>query len=325
MSEQHPENTEQNEVAESHGGFGEMLRGTREKMGLSTQAVAQDLHLSERLVVDLEEENWEALPAHTYVTGYLRNYAKLLDLPVDSLLEKMPKAPEEEFKVDPATMPRKQASSGDPKVKVISVLIAGVLLGLSALWVMNNNKEESSPAQTTAVNETRQPAVTEMTPMQQAELSASESESVSESEMAHDQEPVGQATPQDQQGPSAAEQSATEQSDAAPAEEITVEETNEPEIEPLTPKTPQSSLELRINQDSWAEISDADGRELLHTLLRTGTTEVIYGVAPFKVFLGYAQGVAIYYNGELFDHSAFKRNDDVASFRVGESADNRPR
>jgi cytoskeleton protein RodZ len=86
---------------------------------------------------------------------------------------------------------------------------------------------------------------------------------------------------------------------------------------------PQSLLELQYQADSWSEISDAAGRKLAYGLIPAGKQLTLRGQAPFRVFLGYASGVTVYYNGALYDHTPFQ-NGDMARFRLGRAEHNRP-
>ena len=66
---------------------GQRLRQAREALNLSQQDVARQLHLNVNLIQALEDNNEEALPAKTYLVGYLRSYARLLNLPADEIIE----------------------------------------------------------------------------------------------------------------------------------------------------------------------------------------------------------------------------------------------
>ena len=64
---------------------GARLRAARERMGLDIGAVAGSLHLDRHIVVALEEDRREALPAQAYVRGYVRAYARLVGVDADQL------------------------------------------------------------------------------------------------------------------------------------------------------------------------------------------------------------------------------------------------
>ena len=69
-----------------HWGAGAQLRATREAFGLSLEEVAQQLKLAPRQVIALEDEDFAQLPGRTFVRGFVRNYARLLNLDGDQLL-----------------------------------------------------------------------------------------------------------------------------------------------------------------------------------------------------------------------------------------------
>lgn len=59
---------------------GEYLRQARERAGLDCQEVAEQLNLTAWQIETLEAEEYTALPGPTFVQGYLRAYARLLNL-----------------------------------------------------------------------------------------------------------------------------------------------------------------------------------------------------------------------------------------------------
>ncbi len=68
-------------------GSGARLRAAREAAGLSVDQVAQQLKLAPRQVKALEDENFAELPGRTFSRGFLRNYARLLNLDAEDLLQ----------------------------------------------------------------------------------------------------------------------------------------------------------------------------------------------------------------------------------------------
>ena len=73
-------------------GAGAQLRAAREAAGLSLDQVAQQLKLAPRQVRALEEENFGMLPGRTFTRGFMRNYARLLNLDPDLLVAHLPDA-----------------------------------------------------------------------------------------------------------------------------------------------------------------------------------------------------------------------------------------
>ena len=65
---------------------GVRLRERRELQRLSLESVAMQLHTSVQVVRALEENDLGKLPPPVYVRGFLRSYARLLELPESEVL-----------------------------------------------------------------------------------------------------------------------------------------------------------------------------------------------------------------------------------------------
>ncbi len=71
---------------------GTWLRVAREAAGLSGDAVAQQLKLHPRQVRAIEEDDFARLPGRTFVRGFVRNYARLVNLDADAVVAALPPA-----------------------------------------------------------------------------------------------------------------------------------------------------------------------------------------------------------------------------------------
>src|SRR5688500_8153862 len=64
----------------SLGGIGARLRIAREALHFSQKDVAMRLHLSPHIIQIIESEDLRQAPPATFMRGYLRSYAKLLNV-----------------------------------------------------------------------------------------------------------------------------------------------------------------------------------------------------------------------------------------------------
>jgi cytoskeletal protein RodZ len=78
-----PSNLENNEMNESLGVF---LKKAREEKNVSIEQVAYATRISLKMLRALEEDDHTALPAPTFVRGYLQAYAKYVRLDSQDLL-----------------------------------------------------------------------------------------------------------------------------------------------------------------------------------------------------------------------------------------------
>jgi cytoskeleton protein RodZ len=58
---------------------------------------------------------------------------------------------------------------------------------------------------------------------------------------------------------------------------------------------------LRFDQDAWAEVTDAAGRQLVSSLNPAGTERVVRGIPPYNIVIGNAQHVKVSYNNREVD------------------------
>jgi cytoskeleton protein RodZ len=83
-----------------------------------------------------------------------------------------------------------------------------------------------------------------------------------------------------------------------------------------TDKPKQDTVVLRFEDDSWAEITDAEDKRLLYGTISKGSTKTVQGKSPFKVVLGRSNAVKIEYNGQPFDYR-FSEKRGTARFELG--------
>jgi cytoskeleton protein RodZ len=69
--------------------LGEFLQKTREKKGWNVEYIAEQLKLKQSTVKALEANNYNEVGGMVYVKGYLRSYAKLLNLNIDKALDQL--------------------------------------------------------------------------------------------------------------------------------------------------------------------------------------------------------------------------------------------
>ena len=71
---------------------GQLLSEARKKRRLRYKRLSTELNIPEKYLQALEEENYEVMPGgDPYIKGYLRAYAKKLDLDPDFIIERYQK------------------------------------------------------------------------------------------------------------------------------------------------------------------------------------------------------------------------------------------
>ena len=304
-------------VAETRGCLpGGVLAAERKRRGFTVIEIANQLFLTERQISALEADDYDHFPAPIFVTGYIRNYARLLDLPPDPLVElfnaqSRQSAPMlDRVSRTTGSVPDGNVKSFDPRI-VVGVVATLILIVL--LWLgMSSNENEVAVVENVSMS-----ADSSMAPM------------LSASDVISDEVPVTvTVAPVERAVMAPVPDKPAKPVDVVKVvppvvanEEIVV---TEPTVEFIADRAAAESfpdsMELTFTAESWVEITDASGRRVMFDLGKPGQTRALSGTAPFKVLFGYSSAVMMTYNGEPFDQSAFARG-KVAKFTLGTSAE----
>ncbi|HXI36126.1 MAG TPA: DUF4115 domain-containing protein, partial [Burkholderiales bacterium] len=107
----------------------------------------------------------------------------------------------------------------------------------------------------------------------------------------------------------------------APVKEpVPAREPAQPKVAAIDPPAPKPAagpnrLVLRFEQDAWAEVTDAAGRNLVSSLNLAGTERVVRGAPPFNLVIGNAQHVKVIYNNKEIDLQPYVKV-EVARFTI---------
>jgi len=336
-------------LSNAPAGLGQRLREARERIGYSREAVATELRLHLRMITALEEDNHGSLPPPTFVAGYIRAYAKLLDLPAEELVALY--LPEQQIappavQIGNVRQQRRREQRRHLPLRAISYLLIGggvlAILGWSLLRVdLTQLLAFVRGDQSAAVTPLPQPSGGERSlPLSLPSAPDAESEPLAlplpaartpvanpivppAAEPPATEPPVVESVAAE---PSAAEPAAVAAAALPPAvvEPPTVETAalDRPRTTPIA-TVALPTLSLSFERDCWTEVKDAAGNRLIYDLVKAGRSRQVEGQAPFKVFLGYAPGAEVLYNGESFDIEPFIER-HIARFSVGQATDNPP-
>jgi cytoskeleton protein RodZ len=294
---------------------GGALRQAREAQGLSVQDVASKLRLSPKQIEAIEADHFAKLPEPTIVRGFIRNYAKLLKINSEPLLDAytviVPSNIQHDLILKPAT--NMQVTSGD-KPKTSSYIWAGLaaLLALGAWLFYQSYIEKPSPTKPSVNLESSLEPLPE--PALPAAERAPELQAATEitlppaADVALPVAPVDLAVPAT---PSAAPV-ATLPVVAAPAMPVTTAEIM-PEVLPV--QAGLAKIELNANQETWVGIIDADGKQIYDKIIFAGSRETIEAKLPLNITVGNAGATSLSLNGKPVALAPHSRN-NVARIKL---------
>ncbi|MGJ8514763.1 RodZ domain-containing protein [Carnimonas bestiolae] len=130
---------------------GEMLRSARERKGWGLEQAAAQLNLRPSLVNGLETEEYDQLRIPAYRRGYLRAYARLLEISPDAVLKAHDAthgAGEEPIRPSTPIKPIKRPSKlGKFAFRLISLIVVIALIAVTVLWWRSHSGSDFSAHQ----------------------------------------------------------------------------------------------------------------------------------------------------------------------------------
>lgn len=123
--------------------FGKRLQSAREAMQLERKDVAAQLRLNERIVFMMEKNRYAADIPVTFIRGYLRSYAKFLNIPdheTRKAVEHIKAKPISQQTPPPNTKPINLGNKGSYYfMHIFTFLIVVTLIGLIGTWWYSQN------------------------------------------------------------------------------------------------------------------------------------------------------------------------------------------
>src|SRR5690242_10540136 len=123
-------------------GLGERLKSARIDMQLTDKEVALRLHLNVSIVTLIENEDFAEGPPATFMRGYLRSYAKLLNLPeseIKSTLQELEAAMPSSTTPIPVTQV-KPPQDYERYLRWLTYVIVVVLMILVSVWWSSHSR-----------------------------------------------------------------------------------------------------------------------------------------------------------------------------------------
>jgi cytoskeleton protein RodZ len=285
------------------GGPGAQLRAARETAGLSLEQVAQQLKLAPRQVRALEEEDFAQLPGRTFARGFVRNYARLLNLNGEDLLALLPDAARAPALEAPALQSTGAMIAELPTTSMVQpgisrwiipiVLVACIVGAATYEWLRGGLAA---------------PAAAPSAPVAAAPATATSTELANPfaATAASDASPVPATAPLDTP--------AVPIATAGPVSPAPTPAIVNAVAAPVAPAAP-APLELTYHGPSWTEIRDRDGQVLISRLVAAGSAQALRGNAPFDIVIGNANAVTLVYRGAPVDLGRYTRQ-NVARLRL---------
>lgn len=309
-------------------GPGRLLGDARKAKGLSVEDVAEKLNFRIGLVKEIEADEFDRSLPSTFNRGYLKNYAKLVEIPEEDVLssfEMLGVAEKQSTEMQSfSKITEKQAQTRS--LMWLSYLILAVLVGSTLVWFYQYQKDIAEKSvEIDSQREANEQGVA--TTQNTAEIN---------SDLTDTMTTASQPSLDDELTTPAGEQVTPSNDESALAQQVvnTIDETqtelatsiNEAEPVEVAPETqaPVETLPTEVVEDvaiftfsgdCWVNIYDATGERVAWGVKKTDYVMTIKGQAPFNVTLGKPELVTIEFAGQAIDMSRFNAG-NIAKFTL---------
>lgn len=323
---------------------GETLRQARENRGWSQAEVAHKLNLTVSSLNNLETGAFDKLPGHTFARGYIRAYAKLLDMDQAVLVQAFDQCTGTDAQgsdVHALGRIEEPVRLSHNILRVVSLLLLVVVIGGGFFWWQDQSSQRSkdlvnmalehveveSADGTTQIHPLDEPEDQAVNAAQQAQTTPLTLDPAATTEPA-ETAPAPQAPESTAVAPAVPAATAV-----APVAPVAAVPAPAPTPAPVVPAaavvaaaTPAATpapvasapapagsakLHVQFTADCWTSVTDGNGKVLFSAIKRKGDSLDLTGKPPFAVRLGFARGAQVSYNGQPVD---------VAPFTSGETA-----
>lgn len=280
------------DAAGQYSSIGNTLRAAREALGLSTQEISDRIKFSVRQVDALERGNTEHLPQRTFLRGFIRSYAHIVNIDPAPLLAGIDTHSEHHFDVaDVQAGGDLLPVAGGSGHKNLYVLLGALIIAIGLAWFLFDQRNEdqrlmigdnSSRAQPEPVTGTVSGVIASTANIGAGENSLPATHDVKTS---------------------AAGLQVEELPKAVTSTEIPSDKREIPREQLM--KRP---IHIVFQDDAWVEIKDVNGEVLISRITQAGEEKWIGGGrrAPYQVTIGRVGAVRLFYKGDEVDLSGFK-------------------
>ncbi len=298
-------------MTEPTSGPGQILRAERESLGVTVREVADTLNLSMTVVQALEADDYDRLPGVVFARGYIRAYARLLDLDPVPLLEIFPSqvnGTDGSAAVHEPGMGEWVRRRPGLVLSGLAALVVGLLVivavslwpeeGLQSMWQGSEGPAVAVP------------------PISAGEDWAWSAEAEDAARVGNDPD-ASLAGPAQSDSPDVNNERAEGgMFDDAAVVEGRAEPEGDGSVRRISDAGDQR-LGFQFSADCWVEVRNASGRVLYSNLNSAGSTLELVGQGPFRILLGYAPGVTLAFEGEPVPLAPHTRN-NVATLVLGQ-------
>jgi cytoskeleton protein RodZ len=299
MNTEHETQTQPKETVAPAIEAGTLLKNKRESLGLTQKQISDRLKLRVTLIQQIEENQFESDQVATFMRGYIRSYAKYVNLDEKVVLNALHHAGDAQHQEqEMLSFSRKtKTEKHNSRIMILTWSIFAVIAGISSLWWWQNQQQDTL-SQSLANTESLEELVVEES--LDPELTSLE---VIEAEQNTAQPSATEST--DELTVVSAAEASENIEQAKDTQDVAEVPPVAAEPETVTPEPVANELVMQFSADCWIQVKDAAGKTLSTGIKKAGQTLNLSGTAPYKVILGAPEGVSMTFASEPVDLSGY--------------------
>lgn len=283
------------------GTVGVRLRTAREAQGVSIDEVSQTLKFNPRQVEAMERDEFGALRDPVIMRGFVRNYARFLNLDTDSMMQQLERqVGPMHLDLTPSPSLSVPASSSKSHM-TMPMAVLGVLAILGGIFALNKfapdvirNQQQQTKVQGTVVPNTPPPgerlAAPPPAPREEPGMPPPAATQIAAGSPAEIGRPAAEG-----------------KTDSAPSAAGGISGANVSEAAVQPAVSPGKGLKLSFEQEAWVQVKDKAGKVVHQELHKPGSQATVEIEKPFSMTIGNVGGAKVTLDGELLDLSPFTK------------------
>lgn len=318
-----PENTADlpNQEQEATGlpvSTGVLLQAGRKQKNIEIDQVAQALKLSPRQILALETDDYQALPDPMITRGFIRNYARYLDIDAQPLLEfyrqSVPATAPPSLAVDSVNI---SFDNHDKRFLLKYIVLSILILIAGGVWILYHDYWEPDVALRRQETMDAQSNKASVAPHADAQAPVEDNVELPEPAL-----PIAERMASTESEALAQAQNATTSASASAGEPVqeAAQTLAKPENQSaITSSSAQARITLQFSEASWVSVRDGQDREVFNKTMPAGTRAEVGGVEPFTLIVGNSGGTQLVYAGKTIDLTPYTKL-NVARLRLPDQA-----
>ncbi len=263
---------------------GDLLRCAREQQGLTIELASSQSGIKSGVLAAIESGETGEIPS-VYLRGYIRNYARFLDVDTTDFETQIDEMKGAEPGVHTVFTVKSKRNSGEKWLKVSSYLVASALIATLA-WQFTHEAVRFSQGDSKLSSANGLPLDTGDAPAPGTRSSNTHlNASIASVEILSKRSEMASDSAAEQAWAAISDTSATADGDTSP----------------------MHKLSISTSADTWVEIADAAGNQLELDLIRAGSSREYDGQAPFDIKIGRASAVLLNMDGTAVDLGPYTR------------------